>query len=134
MYNGYTMIIGAEEARQAIVDKYSQSERPFAAKDVVLSFGCSGALYNVFSALCEIGDNILVPRPGWPGRYAIVQNIGVNLKFYDLNPEKSWQADLDGMRAQIDGKTRAILVNNPSNPCGACLPRDHLLEIIDIAH
>ncbi len=51
---------------------------------MILAFGCSGAMYNSISALCETGDNILVPRPGFPLCLPIAENLGLNLKFYDL--------------------------------------------------
>jgi aspartate/methionine/tyrosine aminotransferase len=50
----------------------------------VLAFGCSGALYNAISVLCENGDNILVPAPGFPLALPIAENLGINLKFYNL--------------------------------------------------
>lgn len=39
-------------------------------------------------------------------------------KFYDLDPEKGWNANLDQLERQIDSKTRAIVCNSPGNPCG----------------
>ena len=68
-YNGYTYLSGSNAAKQAIVDKYSKSERPFTVSDVFVASGCGGALHNLFSVMCDPGDNILVPRPGWAGWY-----------------------------------------------------------------
>lgn len=115
------------------MDRYSDPEHPFTVNDVVLSFGCSGALYNAISVLCETGDNILVARPGFPLAYPIAQNLGLNLKYYDLIPERDWEVDIDSLLAQADERTKAILVNNPSNPCGSSFSKKHMLEIIDIA-
>lgn len=99
----------------------------------MLAFGCSGALYNAIAVLCETGDNLLVPRPGFPLALPIAENLGINLKHYDLLPEKGWEIDLDSLRALVDDKTKAILVNNPSNPCGTCFSKRHQLEIIALA-
>ena len=49
-----------------ILVRFSTPEHPFTEKEVVLSFGCSGALYNAIAVLCEVGDNIVVPKPGFP--------------------------------------------------------------------
>jgi len=54
-----------------ILSRFSHPDFPFTENDVVLAFGCSGALYNSISVLCEEGDNILVPRPGFPLAYPI---------------------------------------------------------------
>eukprot|EP00347_Sterkiella_histriomuscorum_P004567 403359972 len=132
--NGYTMGVGTEAARKAIVKKFSHPDFPFTENEVVLSFGCSGALYNSISAMCETGDNILVPRPGFPLCLPIAQNIGIELKFYDLLPEKGWEIDLDQLRSLVDDKTKAILVNNPSNPCGSCFSKKHCEDILQVAN
>ena len=65
-FNGYTPSNGTLAARQAVVEKYSTEEAPFSADDVLLTFGCSGAQYAIFTTMCEPGDNVLVPKPGFP--------------------------------------------------------------------
>lgn len=50
--------------------------------------------------------------------------------FYNLQPEKEWEADLDHIESLIDDKTRFIIVNNPSNPCGSVYSKDHILDIL----
>lgn len=66
LYNGYTHSSGNPETRQAIIDRFSTEEAPFAADDVIITAGCSGALYTVFTSLCETGKNVLVPMPTYP--------------------------------------------------------------------
>jgi len=64
----------------------------------------------------------------------LAHGFGIETKEYDLLPEKGWQVDLAHLESLIEpGKTKAILVNNPSNPCGSVFDRDHLLDIIAIA-
>ena len=79
--------------------RFSHPDHPFTEKDVVLAFGCSGALYNAISVLCETGDNILVPSPGFPLALPIAQNLGVNLKYYNLVAERGWEIDLDHLKS-----------------------------------
>ena len=50
-----------------------------------------------------------------------------------FQPEKSWQADLEQLESLIDGNTAALVVNNPSNPCGSVYPKQHLKDILNIA-
>ena len=59
--------------------------------------------------------------------------LGIKTKEYNLLPEQDWQVDLDHMESMIDENTVAILVNNPSNPCGSVFDEDHLTEILKIA-
>ena len=50
-----------------------------------------------------------------------------------MDPLKDWEIDLEHMECLINEKTRAILVNNPGNPCGNVFSRDHILDILEIA-
>jgi tyrosine aminotransferase len=52
---------------------------------------------------------------------------------YDLRPERGWEIDLEHLEAQIDERTRAILINNPSNPCGNVLPLSNLRGLLEVA-
>ncbi len=48
-------------------------------------------------------------------------------------PEHEWKIDLEHLKSQIKPNTKAILVNNPSNPCGSCFTKEHMEEILAIA-
>ena len=50
-----------------------------------------------------------------------------------MQPERSWEVDLEDLERQIDVNTAAIIVNNPSNPCGSVYSRQHLLDILAVA-
>ncbi len=58
---------------------------------------------------------------------------GIETREYNLLPDQDWEVDLRHMESLIDDKTAAIIVNNPSNPCGSVFSIDHLKKILDIA-
>ena len=64
--NGYTQASGAAPARAAVAEKFSSDVHKIDPDHVFLAFGCSGALYNAMAVLCEVGDRVLVPKPGFP--------------------------------------------------------------------
>ena len=103
------------------------------ADDVVIVSGCSCALDLAITSIANPGDNILVPRPGFPLYKTLANGLGIKTKEYDLMPLQGWECDLKSMESEIDDKTKAILVNNPSNPCGSVFSREHLLEVLDLA-
>jgi aspartate/methionine/tyrosine aminotransferase len=74
-----------------------------------------------------------VPRPGFPLYTTLAGGLGIATKEYNLLPEQDWQVDLDHMESMIDTNTVAIMVNNPSNPCGSVFDEDHIKDIIAIA-
>jgi len=57
----------------------------------------------------------------------------VQWDFYRLDPDKNWEIDLADLESKIDASVKAILVNNPSNPCGSCWTREHMEAILALS-
>ncbi|EME26768.1 tyrosine aminotransferase isoform 2 [Galdieria sulphuraria] len=151
--NGYPKAVGMIEARTAIAKEFTVPNCSLTPADVILTSGCSHALQLCLEVLLEPGKNILIPNPGFPLYKTICDYIGAETRGYKLSPERGWQIDLKHLRALIDSNTRAILINNPSNPCGkkieddimvikvigscgkigAVYPKSHLCEILKVA-
>ncbi|XP_066541151.1 tyrosine aminotransferase [Hoplias malabaricus] len=132
-YNGYAPSVGYLKSREAVANFYSRPGAPLEAKDVILTSGCSQAIELAISALCNPGDNILVPCPGFSLYKTLAVSMGIKVKFYNLLPEKSWQIDLQHLESLIDDRTTCLIVNNPSNPCGSVFPKEHLQNILAVA-
>jgi tyrosine aminotransferase len=130
--NGYAPSTGTAAARAAIAERSSEPEvhLSYTANDVIIASGCSGALALVIQAIANAGDNILIPRPGFSLYLTLCGHDNIEARHYNLVPERSWECDLAQMEALIDAKTRAVLINNPSNPCGANFSREHLEAIL----
>eukprot|EP00397_Hematodinium_sp_SG-2012_P030181 GEMP01031945.1.p1 GENE.GEMP01031945.1~~GEMP01031945.1.p1 ORF type:complete len:408 (+),score=89.60 GEMP01031945.1:134-1357(+) len=133
--NGYLHSCGAENARAAIAKKFGVNRRfPITAHDVVITAGCSQALDLAFTVLANPGEhNVLLPRPGFSLYITLCASKGIEMRFYDLVPDKQWEIDLEHMESLIDANTSAILINNPSNPCGSNFSRTHLENILAVA-
>ncbi|XP_012286890.1 tyrosine aminotransferase [Orussus abietinus] len=133
LYNGYASSTGYQKAREAVAEYSSNEFVKVDPKDVILCSGCSCALDLCITALAREGQNILIPRPGFSIYRTLAEGLGITVKSYNLRPELGWEIDLDDLEAQIDESTVAIVINNPSNPCGSVFGRDHLLDVLDIA-
>ncbi|XP_018017685.1 tyrosine aminotransferase [Hyalella azteca] len=131
--NGYVPATGTLQARQAIAEYMTCPGAPVEAKDVIICSGCSCSLDLCVSVLCSPGSSILVPRPGFPLYTTLAEGFGCTSKYYNLLPEKNWQVDLVHLESLVDDTTVAIVINNPSNPCGSVFPKSHLRAIADIA-
>uniref|UniRef100_A0A7N6APP0 Tyrosine aminotransferase n=1 Tax=Anabas testudineus TaxID=64144 RepID=A0A7N6APP0_ANATE len=130
-YNGYAPSVGYLKSRQAVSNFYSCPEAPL--DDVILTSGCSQAIELAISVLCNPGDNILVPCPGFSLYKTLAVSLGIKVKLYNLLPEKSWEIDLQHMESLIDERTSCLIVTNPSNPCGSVFNREHLQKILKVA-
>ncbi|XP_023931834.1 tyrosine aminotransferase [Lingula anatina] len=132
-HNGYAPSVGYESSRAAVASALTLPEAPLEAKDVILTSGCSGAIDLCISVLANPGQNLLIPRPGFSLYRTLADSLGIECKYYNLLPEQNWEADLKQMESQIDTETAAIVVNNPSNPCGSLFTKEHIKDICDVA-
>lgn len=129
-HNGYLHSAGSIAARKAVASVLGPT---FTADDIVLGSGCSGALEIAIVALANPGDNILLPQPAFSLYQTIAESRGIEVRNYHCLPDQHWEVDLTHLVSLVDSRTRAILINNPSNPCGSVFSKDHLLSIAQAA-
>jgi tyrosine aminotransferase len=101
--------------------------------DVIIASGCSGALELAISVLLNEGDNLLVPCPGFPLYQVIAESLGGSVQHYNLRPEAGWECDLAHMESLVNDRTKAIVLTNPSNPCGSNYSAEHLTGVVAVA-
>ncbi|CAH1396524.1 unnamed protein product [Nezara viridula] len=132
-YNGYAPSAGHEEARAAVANYSSHSDLQIKPKDVILCSGCSSALDICVAVIADPGKNILIPSPGFPLYKTLIEGLGIEARYYKLQEKFDWEIDLKDLERNIDESTAAIIVNNPSNPCGSVYSKEHLISILEIA-
>lgn len=131
--HGYGPSNGRLEARKAVAEYSAHQGDNISPDDVILCSGCSSALDFCITALAQAGDNILCAKPGFSIYQTLAEGMGIAVKYYDLLADRNWEIDLMQMESLIDERTRAIVVTNPSNPCGSVYTKKHLLRILEIA-
>lgn len=135
-HNGYQPSFGTQDARSAVAQRYNEmlEVSQYSDSDVFIGSGCSDAINLAMCALLDKGDNILLPNPGFSLYITVCGRYGFEARRYNLLPERQWEVDLDHLKSQIDERTKAILINNPSNPCGSVFSREHLQNICKLAY
>jgi len=128
-HNGYAPSYGLAAAREAVAARYSLPTAPLTPDDVVMTAGTSGAIELAIGALANAGQSVLMARPGFPLFRTLAEGMGVRVGYYDLRPDAGWEVDLDSLAAAMDDTTAAVIVNNPSNPCGCVYSAAHLAAI-----
>jgi alanine-synthesizing transaminase len=122
---------GLLKARRAIAQYYLDRGVPIDSEAVFLTAGTSEAYSIIFKLLGNPGDEILIPRPGYPlisylARFESLQPFSYPLR-YDV--VQGWSIDLDVLDALITPKCRAIVVVNPNNPTGNYLKQQELAAL-----
>ncbi|HUP44566.1 MAG TPA: pyridoxal phosphate-dependent aminotransferase [Thermoanaerobaculia bacterium] len=102
------------------------------ATEVCVTAGVQEALFAVFQAWVERGDEVLIPNPGFLSYGTMARITGAKVVTYDLEPP-SWNIDLAALERAITKKTKLIIVNSPSNPLGAVVDEPALRAIAALA-
>jgi aspartate aminotransferase len=130
----YAPNAGIPELREALADKVTRRNgyeaRP---EQVVVTQGGIQALYLVLLALLEPGDELLLPDPAWPNFRMIAHLLGARVLPYPLVSEGNFLPRLEDLERLVSPRTRAILVNTPSNPLGTVVPRELVDPLLEFA-
>jgi aspartate aminotransferase len=95
-------------------------ESGFGPNEVCVTAGTEEALFSIFQAYVDPGDEVLVPNPGFLAYATLARIAGATVVAYDLEPP-DWRVDIDALRKKITPKTKLIVVNSPSNPLGTVI-------------
>ena len=120
----YTDVSGVLPLRQAIATELSRVHHTTIAPDQVLvSDGAKHSLYNLFMAIIDPGDEVIIPAPYWVSYPDMVMLAGGKPVIVETKEADDFAVNADAVRAAVTSKTRAIVLNNPSNPTGAIYSR-----------
>lgn len=133
-FNGYAPTVGLPQTRRAVAD-YLSGDLPYklTADDVFITSGCTQAIDVALSMLARPGANILFPRPCFPIYELCAAFRGLEVRHFNLLPEKGWVVDIDAVKALADHNTVGMVIINPGNPCGNVYSYQHLKEIAETA-
>jgi aspartate/methionine/tyrosine aminotransferase len=130
----YAPNAGIPELREVLSDKVTRCNgyrtRP---EQVVVTQGGIQALYLTLRALLEPGDGVLLPDPAWPNYRMIAHLLGARVLSYPLVAEGGFLPRLEDLERSVTPRTRAILVNSPSNPLGTVVPRELMEGLLAFA-
>lgn len=133
-FTKYTPAAGTQELRETICEslkkKYDLRYRP---DQIVVSSGAKHSLNNTFQAIINPGDEVLMMRPYWLSYPELVKLAGGVPIYVDVLQENNFEPMRRDIEEKITTRTKAIIVNNPSNPCGSVYSDSVLREIAQIA-
>lgn len=131
----YTENLGITELRQALSTYLSDLHgRDIGADRVAVTASGMSATNLVQQVLTDPGDNVVVSAPVWPNLIETIRIMSGEPRLVPLGfGNEGWTLDLDRLFDAVDGRTRAILINSPSNPTGWVMPREQQQAVLDFA-
>lgn len=130
----YTPAAGTLRLRKAVAKKFlTENGLEYQPSDIVISNGAKHSLVNAFTAICNPGDEVLIPSPYWvsyPEMVKLSDGVPVIVKATEDNDFKVTRKQLE---EALTPKTKALVINSPSNPTGMVYTEAELKEIADFA-
>lgn len=127
--NGYTSHAGLLKLREKIAEQYPHLD--LNTNQVCVTVGSQEAMTAAFLAICEEGDEVLLPNPSFPAYENCVKICEASPVFYRLPAEKEFAFDIEEFKSRITPKTKAAVVISPSNPTGKIFTKSDLQAIAD---
>lgn len=131
----YTPSLGIHDLRVAIASRYSSMH--YASVDyrqVAVTPSGKTALFTAFATIINPADEVLYPNPGFPAYKILIEFFGGKAVPIPLVEKRNFSFDMEVFRKKISKKTKAIIINSPSNPTGGIVPEEDLREIASLAY
>ncbi len=133
-YTKYTPVSGVNALKDAIIAKLQRDNRlTYNREEVIVSCGAKHTLYNLAQAMFEEGMEVIIPAPYWVSYPDIVLLAGGTPVFVNTTEEEGFLLTAEKFERAITKRTRAVILNYPSNPTGATYDLDTLEEIAKVA-
>ncbi|HEY3211252.1 MAG TPA: pyridoxal phosphate-dependent aminotransferase [Actinomycetota bacterium] len=133
-YTHYGPAPGLPEVREAVGEFFGRTGRPsYPAEQIVLTPGAKPIMFYSILALCEEGDEVLYPDPGFPMYESISSFAGATPVPVPLHEENEFRMDPDEVASLVTDRSRLLVLNTPHNPCGSALTKEDVEALARVA-
>ncbi|UCG62684.1 MAG: pyridoxal phosphate-dependent aminotransferase [Candidatus Zixiibacteriota bacterium] len=133
-FTGYTPSDGIPELKEAIRARFKTDHNlEYKPREIIVSCGAKHCLYNFFMAVLNRDEEVIIPAPYWVSYPQQVLMVKGKPVIVPTKEENGFRITPEELKANINFNTKAIVINNPSNPTGGAYTRDQLMEICEIA-
>src|ERR1700710_1540589 len=134
-FTKYPAVPGVPEVRKAIVDRHAADfGSNYTVEECVFTTGGKLALFNAIQVLVDHGDEVILPVPYWVSFKDIIQYAGGKVVYVESDERENFRITAKMIEAAITDRTKAIILNTPSNPSGAVVSAEDLEAIVRLAH
>ncbi|MDR3037987.1 MAG: pyridoxal phosphate-dependent aminotransferase [Candidatus Adiutrix sp.] len=132
-FTRYTPADGTLELKEAVVRKFKRDNGlDYQPDQIVISSGGKHTLYNIFLALFQPGDEVIVPVPAWVSYQPMLLLAGARPVPAPTRAENGYTLTAEALAEAITPRTRGLIINSPSNPTGMAYGPDRLRELADL--
>lgn len=132
-YTHYMPVPGFADLRDSIAAKFKRDNNlEYNAEQIVVSTGAKQSLLNVFLALVNPGDEVIIPAPYWVSYMDQAKYCGGVVKVLPTSKESGFKITADQLEASITDKSKVLIFSSPNNPCGAIYSGEELAEIAKV--
>ena len=133
-FTKYTPSSGTPELRQAISEKFkADNNLEYKPSQIIVSNGAKQSCYNAIAAVCDPGDEVIIPAPYWLSYPEMVRLAGAEPVIVQTTQENAWKITPEDFENAMTPRTKMIILNSPGNPTGSVYTRDELRALSEIA-
>ena len=134
-FTRYTAVAGIPEVLKAIVERHAADfGTNYSVEECVFTTGGKLALFNAIQVLVDHGDEVILPVPYWVSFKDIIQYAGGKVVYVESDESEGFRITAKMIEAAMTPRTKAIILNTPSNPSGAVVSPEDLEAIVRLAH
>jgi aspartate aminotransferase len=134
-FSRYTVVPGIPELRKAIVERHAADfGSDYALDEAIFTTGGKHALFDAIQILVDHGDEVILPVPYWVSFADIIQYAGGKVVFLKTKEAENFRITAEAIEKAVTPKTKAIILNSPSNPAGSVISAEDLERIVHLAH
>ena len=132
-FTRYTAAGGTPELKAAICERHAADfGTSYAPNECVVSVGGKHVIFNVTQALVDAGDEVVIPAPYWVTFRDVVRYAGGNCVFVETDERNGFRLTASMLEPALGDRTKMVIVNSPSNPCGAVVEREEFERILEL--
>ncbi|MBM7666567.1 aspartate aminotransferase [Solibacillus kalamii] len=130
----YTPAGGLPALKKAIIDKLARDNNlTYKANEIIVGVGAKHVLYTLFQVILNEGDEVIIPIPYWVSYPEQVKLAGGVPVYVEGTQEQSFKITAQQLRNAVTEKTKAVIINSPSNPSGMIYTKEELAELAQVA-
>lgn len=132
-FTKYTPVSGTDELKDAIITKFQRDNGlTYKRSEIIASCGGKHSFYNLAQAIFDEGDEVIVPAPYWVSYPPMVALAGAIPIIVETREENGFKLTVDDLRKAISPRTKALIINSPSNPTGGAYTKEDLEKIAEL--